>query len=397
MKKIISLLILTALVFTFTASICSADTAVFDEEQEITTTVNLDLNVKSAVLMEAETGRLLYAKNPNEALPPASVTKVMTLLLVAEAIECGKINLGDKITVSSNAASMGGSQIFLKEGEEMTVEDLLKSTVIASANDGAVALAEAVAGSESAFVSLMNEKAKELGLKNTYFENTTGLDDTVTRHLTSSYDIAIMSKALIKYDFIMKYASLWQDTVRNGEFTLSNTNRLVRYYQGCTGLKTGSTDKAGFCISATAKRNGMHLIAVVMGAETRDERNNAARAMLDFGFSNYALFTESSGDIESIPVLRGKTNTANAFCEGTSFLVEKKDYSKIEKKYSIPESICAPISQDTVIGKIEYYVNDELVGSCNIKITETVEEINLFETFLLILKNVFTVQKTYKN
>ena len=208
----------------------------------------------------------------------------MTLLLVMEAIDSGALSYSDTITASAHASSMGGSQIFLKEGEQMTVEDMLKSVVIASANDAAVALAEHIAGSESAFVARMNARAAELGMKNTHFENTNGLDDTAENHVTSARDIAIMSRELISHKDILKFSSTWMDTVRNGEFGLTNTNRLVRYYNGCTGLKTGSTAKAKFCISATAERNGLHLIAVVMGSPTRDERNALAAKLLDFGF-----------------------------------------------------------------------------------------------------------------
>ena len=265
-RKIISVLLLVALILG--ATITNAGASDFEEnlenatnngaENDISDVVNLPLSAKSAILIEAKSGTVLYSKNAHEALPPASVTKVMTLLLVSEAIADGSIALEDVVTVSQNAASMGGSQIFIKEGEEFTVEELLKSAVIASANDAAVALAELVAGSESAFVTMMNERASELGMKNTSFENATGLDDSVTKHLTSAYDIALMSRELIKHPIILKYSNVWQDSIRNGEFVLTNTNRLVRYYSGCTGLKTGSTDKAGFCVSATAERDGMY-------------------------------------------------------------------------------------------------------------------------------------------
>ena len=227
-------------------------------------------NCQSAILMEATTGTVLYEQNPDEALPPASVTKIMTLLLVMEALEQGKIQYSDTVTASAHACSMGGSQIYLKEGEQMSVEDMIKSVVIASANDAAVALAEHIAGTEEAFVGLMNQRADELGMTNTNFENTNGLDDTATNHVTSARDIAIMSRALLRHSKITEYSSIWMDTVRNGEFGLTNTNRLVRFYKGATGLKTGSTAKAGFCISATAERDGVSLICVIMAAPTRD-------------------------------------------------------------------------------------------------------------------------------
>ncbi|MBQ4091597.1 MAG: D-alanyl-D-alanine carboxypeptidase, partial [Clostridia bacterium] len=251
---------------------------------------DMQLDCKSAILLDAKTGAVLFEQNADEALPPASVTKIMTLLLVMEAIEAGKIKLDDTVVTSAHAASMGGSQIYLKEGEQMSVEDMLKSVVISSANDAACALAEFVSGSEEAFVRQMNERAAELGMKNTTFENTNGLDDTAQNHLTSARDIAIMSRELIKHEKILEYSSIWMDTVRGGTFGLTNTNRLVRYYRGCTGLKTGSTSKAGFCISATAERDGVSLICVIMGAETRDIRNGLATRLLDYGFANYEVY-----------------------------------------------------------------------------------------------------------
>ena len=235
---------------------------------------------RGAILMEAVTGQVLYEQNADEAMPPASVTKIMTLLLVMEAIEAGSLKWNDSVTASTRASSMGGSQIFLKEGEQMPVRDLVKSVVIASANDAALALAEAVSGSEEAFVRNMNQRAAELGMKNTVFENTNGLDDTAKNHVTSARDIAIMSRELIRHKEILTFSSTWMDTVRNGAFGLTNTNRLVRFYRGCNGLKTGSTAKAGFCVSATAERDGMTLICVIMGAANRDTRNAAAASLL---------------------------------------------------------------------------------------------------------------------
>lgn len=251
---------------------------------------------RGAILMEAATGQVLYEQNADEAMPPASVTKIMTLLLVMEAIEAGSLKWDDSVTASTRASSMGGSQIFLKEGEQMPVRDLVKSVVIASANDAALALAEAVSGSEEAFVRNMNQRATELGMKNTVFENTNGLDDTAKNHVTSARDIAIMSRELIRHKEILTFSSTWMDTVRNGAFGLSNTNRLVRFYRGCNGLKTGSTAKAGFCVSATAERDGMTLICVIMGAANRDTRNAAAASLLDWGFANYALYTCPAGN-----------------------------------------------------------------------------------------------------
>ena len=254
-----------------------------------TVAAELSLNCVSAILMESETGRVLYEQNADQPLLPASITKIMTLLLVMKAIEDGKLRLDDMLTCSDRAASMGGSQIYLEEGEQMTVEELIKCVVISSANDAALMLAEAVAGSEEVFVDMMNRCARELGMKNTNFENTNGLDDTVTNHVTSARDVAIMSRELIKYDKILEYSKIWMDTTRNGTFGLTNTNRLVRFYKGATGLKTGSTSKAKFCVSATAMRDGMHLICVIMAADTRDIRNAAATTLLDWGFALCAV------------------------------------------------------------------------------------------------------------
>ena len=339
--------------------------------------------------MEAETGTVIYAKEENLPLPPASVTKIMTLLLVAEAISEGRISPEDMVYITASAANKGGSQIFLEEGEQMSVLDLLKSTIIASANDAACALAELLCGTEEAFVSLMNRKATELGLKNTVFENCTGLDDTVENHYTSAYDIALMSRELIKYDFIIKYSSLWQDTIRDGAFTLTNTNRLVRYYQGCTGLKTGSTDKAGFCVSTTAKRGNMHLIAVIMGAETRDDRNNSARALLDLGFSTYSLYNDNGTQLEKIPLKFAKNNSIICYSENFKLLVNKSEINKIEKIYDIPEFLSAPLEKGSVIGCITYQIEGKEIGKCKIYIDEDVERISFFELFTIILNKIF--------
>lgn len=256
---------------------------------------SLELPCKSAILMEATTGTVLYRQNAAEAMPPASVTKIMTLLLLMEALDAEVIRIDDTVTVSANAASMGGSQVYLKEGEQMKLEDLLKSVVIASANDAAVALAEHLYGSVATFVGYMNDRARQLGMEHTHFENVTGLDDTAVDHLTTAEDIAVMSRELIRHRAILQYSSVWMDSIRDGAFGLTNTNRLVRFYPGCTGLKTGSTAKAGFCVSVTAEREGLSLICVIMGAESRDIRNAAAVSLLDWGFAGYGLFTARRG------------------------------------------------------------------------------------------------------
>lgn len=344
------------------------------------------LDCTSAVLMEAATGRVLYEQNADQDLPPASVTKVMTLLLVMEALEKGNISLDQMLTTSDNAASMGGSQIFLEVGEQMSVEDLLKSVIISSANDAAVVLAEAIAGSEESFVAMMNSRAAELGMMNTHFENTNGLDDTVTNHVTSARDIAIMSRALIAHEKILEYSSIWMDTVRNGEFGLTNTNRLVRFYSGATGLKTGSTSKAKFCISATAKRDGMHLIAVIMGAPTRDIRNAEAAKLLDWGFANYSLYTYTPSDQGSVKLLGSKNDALPCRTEGISVLVPKGAASKVTVETEILESVRAPISEGETVGKLTFFLNGEQIAEANIVSSVTESRVSFRELILIMLQ-----------
>ena len=361
------------------------------QHQSQSSNVNLSLNCKSAVLMEASTGRILYEQNADEALPPASVTKVMTLLLVMEAIEAGKIKYTDMVRASANACSMGGSQIYLEENEEMSVEDMIKSVVIASANDAAVALAEHIAGTESAFVERMNQRAAELGMKNTYFENTNGLDDTVEKHLTSAKDIAIMSRELIKYPKITEYSSIWMDTVRNGEFGLTNTNRLIRFYKGATGLKTGSTSKAGFCISATAERDGMTLICVIMGSSTRDIRNAAAVSLLDYGFANYTVYKNAGNTLKNIPVVRGMSSEVDAEYADFSYVCAKSELPSITATVDIPEKIEAPIKVGDVIGQVVFKISDKEIGRCDIMTKKGVEKLSFTGIFLTFLKKCATM------
>ena len=350
---------------------------------------DLGLTCKSAVLMEASTGKILYAKNMDEALPPASVTKVMTLLLIMEEIDSGRLNYTDTVTASANAASMGGSQIFLKEGESMTVEDLLKSVVIASANDAAVALAEHIAGSEEAFVDRMNRRATELGMMATHFENTNGLDDTTQNHVTSAHDIAVMSRELIKHRKIFEYSSIWMDTIRNGSFGLTNTNRLVRFYKGATGLKTGSTSKAKFCISATASRDGMDLICVIMAADTRDIRNEEAKKLLDWGFANYELFTSPAEPLGNIKITGGVEDTSPLEKEAFSMVVKKGDAKKVEARTSLPESVPAPVKKGSAVGSVGYYIGGEKIGEARVISTREIDKISFWQYFCRILRGYF--------
>ena len=343
---------------------------------------------QSAILMEASTGEILYEQNPDEALPPASVTKIMTLLLVMEALEAGKIQYSDMVTASAYACSMGGSQIYLKEGEQMSVEDMIKSVVIASANDAAVALAEHIAGTEDAFVELMNQRADELGMKNTNFENTNGLDDTATNHVTSARDIAIMSQALIRHSKITEYSSIWMDTIRDGAFGLTNTNRLVRFYNGATGLKTGSTSKAGFCISATAQREGLSLICVIMASPTRDIRNAAATSLLDWGFANYTVYRHPAGVLEPIKMLGGESSACKVSYPEFTAVVPKSDVEKVEYVTDLPAEMAAPIQKGETVGSIVYSIGEKEIGRSDIVSEETVEKIGFWGVFVRILRSM---------
>ncbi len=334
---------------------------------------------KSVILMEATTGTVLFEQNSDQALPPASVTKIMTLLLVMEAVDAGTVRLDDRISVSANAASMGGSQVFLKEGEQMSLEDLLKSVVIASANDAAVALAEYICGSVPAFVSKMNAKAKQLGMENTTFENVTGLDDTAEHHLTSARDIALMSRALIAHPTILQYSSIWMDTIRNGEFGLTNTNRLVRFYRGCTGLKTGSTSKAGFCVSVTAEREGLSLICVVMGAASRDERNQIATQVLDWGFSNFATYRSEASELSPVRIQGGNQNTCKILQKDFLCILEKSKQAEVQIRVSMNETLQAPVKEGCVVGHAIFLLGEQELGRAEIVAKESVDRISFFE------------------
>ncbi len=348
----------------------------------------LDIDAKSCILMEMTTGTVLYEYNADEALPPASVTKIMTILIVMDAIDSGVISSDDIVTVSSYAASMGGSQVYLEEGEEMSVGELLKCVIIASANDAAVALAEYVSGSESAFVERMNERAAELGMINTHFVNTNGLDDApdAEEHLISARDIAIMSCELMtKHPEVTEYTTVWMDTIRNGEFGLTNTNRLIRFYRGATGLKTGSTSKAGFCISATAERDGMQLVAVIMGASTRDIRNEAAKTLLDYGYANFSLYTSEEGEGDPVPVTGGKCDTVGTYYESFSCVLAKGKDTEVTKTITLEKSVSAPVSAGDTVGEVTYTLDGEIIGSVPITAAEDVSRIGYLDIIYRML------------
>ena len=347
---------------------------------------DLGLNAKSAILMEEATGNILYESNPDERLPIASVTKVMTMLLIMEAVDSGKISLDDMVTVSENAMSYGGSTMFLETGEQLTVNDMLKGIAVASANDGCVAMAEHLAGSESAFVDMMNEKAKELGMGNTHFMNTNGLDED--DHYSSARDVAIMSRELMKHETIFNYTSIWMDTLRGGKFQLANTNKLIRFYDGANGLKTGSTSKALCCLSAAAKRNDMQLIAVVLGAPTSAERFASAKSLLDYGFANYAVNTQiTAGDeVQKIAVEKGVDKEVDVVAgDSCSTLVKKGQEDNITKEIKIDETITAPIEAGQKIGTMTISRDGEVIADIDLNASSAVEKKGIG----LIIKDFF--------
>lgn len=348
---------------------------------------DLGLNAKSAILMEESTGNILYENNPDERLPIASVTKVMTMLLIMEAVDSGKINLDDMVTVSENAMSYGGSTMFLETGEQLTVNDMLKGIAVASANDGCVAMAEHLAGNESAFVDIMNEKAKELGMENTHFMNTNGLDED--DHYSSARDVAIMSRELMKHETIFNYTSIWMDTLRGGKFQLANTNKLIRFYDGANGLKTGSTSKALCCLSAAAKRNDMQLIAVVLGAPTSAERFASAKSLLDYGFANYAVNTQiTAGDeVQKIAVEKGVDKEVGVVAgDSCSTLVKKGQEDNITKEIKIDDTITAPIEAGQKIGTMTISRDGEVIADIDLNASSAVEKKGIG----LIIKDFFT-------
>lgn len=351
-----------------------------------------ELDAPSVILIEAHSGAVLYEKNADEVRHPASVTKVMTLLLTFEAIDAGKIKMNDIVTVSETAAKMGGSQIFLEVGEQMSVEDLIKSVVVCSANDAAVALAEFVAGSESGFVDMMNAKAVSLGMKNTHFENTNGLDDTTDTHLTTARDISLMSSELImKHPAVLNYTTIWQDTVRNGAFTLTNTNKLIRFYPGANGLKTGFTSKSGYCISASAKRDNLQLIAVVMGAETSDKRNVTVKRLFDYGFANYAYVEIPAPQNMTAPVKGGVAPLVNGSCSSFGKVVPKGNLGELSANPELLSDITAPVRQGDVIGKVVYKAGGEILGETDICALESVEKMTFGTMLKLLLKKYLMI------
>ena len=354
--------------------------------------VEMDIPAKSALLLDVATGTVLYEQNADTQLAPASVTKVMTLLLVMEAIDDGRIRWEDMVTTSEAAAAKGGSQVFLKVGESMCVEEMVKSIAVSSANDCACAMAEHLVGSETAFVEMMNAKAKALGMENTHFVNCTGLDDSpeATNHKTTARDIALMSRELLKnHPEITKYTTIWMDTIRNGAFGLSNTNKLVRFYNGATGLKTGFTREAGYCLSASAKRENQEFIAVVMGCETSQERFAACKSMLDYGFANYCVITPEMKEPAQIPVKLGTADTVNAVpATQEAVLLEKSQQPLAATQIELEETVTAPVVKGQRLGTLYLKAGEQVLAEIPLVAEEAVAKLTWGQMFLRVLERL---------
>ena len=349
----------------------------------------LDLPAPSYVLMERSTGEVLLEHNAHERLRPASVTKVMTLLLIMEALDDGRIGWDDMVQTSAAAAAKGGSQIYLEENEQLPLEEMLKSIVVSSANDCACAMAEHIAGSEAAFVEMMNARAEQLGMTDTHFVNCTGLDDEpeAAEHLTTAYDIALMSRELLGHEAIKKYTTIWMDTVRDGQFGLSNTNKLVRFYDGTTGLKTGYTSAAGHCLSASAERNGMELIAVVLHCASSTDRFESAKALLNYGFSNYALVTPEPGELPAVPVTLGTAaEITPVLADETPILIDKALAAGVETRVCVDESVTAPVEAGQTLGTLTITSGGQTIAERDLVAPESVGALRWGDVFLQMLR-----------
>lgn len=349
----------------------------------------LDLPAPSYVLMERSTGEMLLEHNAHERLRPASVTKVMTLLLIMEALDDGRIGWDDMVQTSAAAAAKGGSQIYLEENEQLPLEEMLKSIVVSSANDCACAMAEHIAGSEAAFVEMMNARAEQLGMTDTRFVNCTGLDDEpeAAEHLTTAYDIALMSRELLGHEAIKKYTTIWMDTVRDGQFGLSNTNKLVRFYDGTTGLKTGYTSAAGHCLSASAERNGMELIAVVLHCASSTDRFESAKALLNYGFSNYALVTPELGELPAVPVTLGTAaEITPVLADETPILIDKALAAGVETRVCVDESVTAPVEAGQTLGALTITSGGQTIAERDLIAPEPVGALRWGDVYLQMLR-----------
>lgn len=350
------------------------------------------ITAPSAVLMETSTGKILFEKNSHDRRPCASVTKVMTLLLVFEAIDSGKLSLDDTITASEHASSMGGSDIWLETGETMSADDMIKATVVASANDAAVALAEHISGSEDAFVENMNKRAKELKMNDTVFKNCNGLDED--GHVTSAYDVAIMSRELMKHEKVFDYTSIWIDNLRDGKTQIVNTNKLLKTYNGITGLKTGTTNDAGCCMSASAKRGEVSLVAVVLGCKTGKERFSDAAALLDYGFANISVKELKLPDDMplELKVDGGMEKTVNLNCDSSSkVVVDKGNNVEIKTSIDLPESVTAPIKENQKLGTLTYSIDGKTVKTCDITAADSVEEVSFGSVFGVLFNSLISL------
>ena len=408
MRKIVSVFIIIYLII-FNLTFCYASDSIYTwsnpsaatmalannitEEYTNDTSNPLNLDCESAILIEQNTGKILYSYNVHEKLRPASVTKIMSILLIMEAIKSGKINYDTKIPCSENAASMGGSQIWLDTTETLTVEEMLKAICVVSANDCVTAMAEYLGGTEEGFVKMMNEKAKELGMNDTEFKNCHGIDED--GHMTSSYDISLMSKELLtKYPEITKYTTIWNDSLRDGKSELVNTNKLVRNYNGCTGLKTGSTSQALFNLSASATREGLSLIAVVMKAPTSAKRFKNASSLLDFGFANFEYKKMISKDdiIKNVKIEKGVISETNVIAEkNCGTLIKKGNDFNIEQKIEMPDVIQAPVKKGDIVGKVIYRLNEKNIGECNLIVMQDIDKIGFFNMERYVLNKWFSV------
>lgn len=349
----------------------------------------ISVNAPCAVLMEESTGTILYAKGENEERAPASVTKVMTLLLIAEAVDSGAISLDDTVTATARAASMGGSQIWLEAGEQMSVSEMIKCVAVVSANDCAVALAEHLCGSEEVFIARMNERAAELGLQHTNFTNCTGLFDD-PEHYTSALDIAVMSRELLSHEWIKEYTTIWMDSIRNGEFGLSSTNHLLRSLEGCTGLKTGWTTQAGYCISASAEREGTEYIAVIMGSDSSANRNADASTLINYAFTNWALVPVADSALPPVLVSGGVRASVQPVIEGSDhILLRRSEASALERNVSLPESVAAPLEEGERLGSLTLSSSGETLVEVPLVSSEAVEKLGAGGVLLSLFRQLF--------
>lgn len=373
MKRVISLILVLSFVLSFPICANAAE--------------NKKINVKSSILMSLDTGDVIKQNNAYEHLSPASVTKLMSILLILEAIDSGKIKLTDEVAATENAVSKGGSQIWLEVGEKMSVNDLFKAVVIASANDACTLLGEYVAGSDSAFVDMMNKRVETLGLKNSHFENCTGLDDEITNHYSCAYDLAVIAKEVMKHKLILKYSTVWLDSLRNGKTELNNTNKMINKYNGMTGLKTGTTSNAGFCLCATATRDGISFVSVVLGAQTSDERFALTQELLDYGFANYKLdnIKIDNSKLKTVKVKNGVDKSITPKCELNKKLLLPKNSDKITYEYSFLDEVKAPVKKGDKLGVITVYSGNKKISSIELKSDKNIKSV----TFLYIFKKMF--------